>query len=368
MSDWLPEHQRHLLYTLAHVDSVIEHLAGTLYDYLRAGPLEFENRATAGRDDMLVKAIAPIPEAVPRLASDALNQLRSAMEHALFAEVVQLTGRDLTPEEAQAIEMPVTKDPKALSDWFKHKRRRTLDVLQESGVLNGRIAALQPHEAKDKQSHPLRVLAEHTNHSKHRTPAVAAVRLGTIIPDYVVPNFVIAGEYEDDSPLNVGDVLASGPAGIPVPMSVWPKLGIRRPHTGEWKVLLHELGQLETWVRSEALPLIIVGTTHVDPIPPQLNIDRGYATYAKARAEASAVPAVERHLLRIKGQGLRDDLPGVLKQKLPETPRETAEAFVAGLSDTAALELINRYMRIRKNRGELNAIAYLRRQVSANGQ
>jgi hypothetical protein len=199
-------------------------------------------------------------------------------------------------------------------------------------------------------------------------PAVAAVRLGTIIPDYVVPGLVIVGEYEDDSPLNVGDVLASVPAGVPVPMSIWPKLGIRRPHTGEWMVLMQELGQLEAWVRTEALPLIIVGTTEVDPIPTQLDLTRGYATYGEARAEAKGIPAVERHQLRIKGQGLRDDLPGVFEQKLPDVPRETVDAFVAGLSDDAAIELINRYMRVRENRGEPNAIAYLRRLVSAADQ
>lgn len=192
--------------------------------------------------------------------ADALNQMRSAIEHALFAEACHLTGRNLTPEEARAIEMPVTKDEKSLSEWFKHRRRRTLPVLQSSGVLGGRIGPLQPWKATDEQSHPLKVLAEYANHSKHRMPAVAAaVRLGTIIPDYVVPDLVIAGKYENDSPLDVGDVLASVPAGVYVPMSIWPKLGIRRPHTGEWIVLMQELREPEAWVRTEAVLLIIIG-------------------------------------------------------------------------------------------------------------
>lgn len=367
MNDWLPEHQRHLLYSLAHVDSVIDQLGDVLYGFLEAGPLDFENRVTDGREDVLIRAISPIPEAVPRLASDALNQMRSAVEHALFAEVEHLTGRKLEPEEAQAIEMPVTKDPKALTEWFKHKRRRTLPVLQSAGVLGGRIAALQPHEAPDEQSHLLKVLAEHTNLSKHRMPAVAAVRLGTIVPDHPAPGLVITGEYEDDSPLNVGDVLASVPAGVRVPMNIWPKIGIRRPHTGEWIVLIHELRQLETWVRTEAIPLIIVGSTDVEPIPPHLDITRGYTAYADARAEAKAVAAGERHQLRIAGKGVREDLPGVFKQMLPEIPRETVDAFVAGLSDADAVETISRYMRIRENRGDLHAVAYLRRLVSTKG-
>jgi len=311
-----------------------------------------------------IKAIAPIAEAVPRLASDAMNQMRSALEHAVFAEVVQLTGRELTQEEAQAIEMPVKTDENTLAERFKHRRRRTLPVLQASGDIGRRIAALQPYDVDDQQSHPLKVLAEYTNHSKHRMPAVAAVRLGTIVPDYVVPGLLIVGEYEDDSPLGVGDVLASVPAGVPVPMSIWPKVGIRRPHTGEWMVLMQELGQLETWIRTEALPQIITGSCDVELIPPQLDISGGYPT----SAEAGAIPAVERHQLRLMGQGLRDDLPGVFEQKLPEVPRETVDAFVAGLSDDAAIELMNRYMRVRENRGKSNAIAYLRRLISADEQ
>lgn len=368
MSDWLPEHQRHLLYTFAHIDSVIDHIGNVLHDFLDPGPLDFENRVADGREEVMIRSIAPIPEAVTRLASDALNQMRSAVEHALFAEVKHLTGRKLEPEEAQAIEMPVTKDHKALGDWFKHRRRRTLSVLHSSGVLGGRIAALQPHEVDDEQSHMLRVLAEHTNLSKHRMPAVAAVRIGAIVPDYPVPGLVVAGEYEDAIPLNAGDVLFSVPAGVQVPLNIWPKFGIRRPHTGEWMVLIHELRQLETWVRTEAIPLLITGTTDVVPLPPHLDITRGYASYADARAEAKAVPAGERHQLRIAGKGVRDDLPSVFEQMLPEIPRGKVDAFVSGLSDAAAIETISRYMRVRENRGELNAIAYLRRLVSAGEQ
>lgn len=366
MNDWLPEHQRHLLYTFAHIDSVIDHLGNLLHDFLEACPLDFENSLADEREEVLIRAIAPIPEAVPRLAADALNQMRSAIEHALFAEVEHLTGRKLEPEEAQAVEMPVAKDPKALADWFKHKRRRTLPVLQATGVLGERIGALQPHGAADEQSHLLKVLAEHTNLSKHRIPAVAAVRLGTIVPDYPAPGLVIAGEYEDDRPLNVGDVLVSIPAGVGVPMSIWPKLGIRRPHTGEWIVLIHELCQLESWVRTEAVPVIIVGTTDVSPIPPHLDINRGYTAYADARAEAKVVPAGERHQLRILGKGAREGLPAVFQQMLPNIPGAAVDAFVDSLSDADAVETIKRYMRVRENRGELHAVAYLRRLVSAS--
>lgn len=365
MNDWLPEHQRHLLYTLAHVDAVIDQLGAVLYDFLAAGPLDFENRVNDGRDHVLVKNIAPIPEAVPRLASDALNQMRAAIEHALFAEVGHLTGRKLEPEEAQAVEMPVAKDHKALSEWFKHRRRRALPVLQASGVLGDRIAALQPYMATDAQSHPLKVLAEHTNHSKHRMPAVAAVRLGTIVPDFPVPGLIIVGKYDDESPLSVGDVLASVPTGPPVPMSIWPKIGIRRPHTGSWIVLMHELRQVEEWVRVEAIPRIVLGATDVAPISPHLDITSGYERYADAHAAAQATAAAERHQIRVAAKGVREDLPGVFQQKLPDIAGDVVDAFVSSLPDAEVIELINRYKRVRDNRGERHANDYLRRKVSA---
>lgn len=174
MSNWLPAHQSHMLYTIAHADGLIERMGDALYDYLQVGPFELESRVRDGREEVVVRSVRPIPEAVSRLASDALNQLRSAMEHALYAEVEHLMGRSLDASEAQAIEMPVKTTPEALKVWFNHKRLRTLPELQAAGILGKRVEALQPFNADDDQAHPLKVLAEHTNLSKHRMPAVAA--------------------------------------------------------------------------------------------------------------------------------------------------------------------------------------------------
>lgn len=360
MNDWLPEHQRHLLYTLAHVDAVIEKLGEVIDDFLAPEPMKLENRVQDGLAVVLLGESSPLPEAVPRLASDAFNQMRSAVEHALYAEVEHLVGRKLDSEEAKGIEMPVKTDEPALAEWAGQKRRKTLPVLHLSGALGGRIADLQPY---DDDSHPLRVLAEHTNLSKHRMPAAAALRLGAIVPDFHVPGLVIAGEYQDDSPLSVGDVLASVPVGVQVPMSIWPKIGIRRPHTGGWMVLMHELRTLEEWVRTEAIPRIILGTTSVDPIPPHLDISRGYEEYADALAAARPLSAAERQQLGVMAKGVRQDLPGIFEQKLPDVLREVVDAFVAGLPDAAAVELIRRYKRVRDGRGERSAVEYLRRQL-----
>lgn len=355
-------HQSHMLYTLAHADGLIERMGDALYSYLKVGPFELEGRIVGERQELAVRSVSPIPEAVPRLASDALNQLRSAMEHALYAEVEHLMGHSLDASEAQAIEMPVKTSPAALRDWFKHKRLRTLPVLQASGVLGRRIEPLQPFTGEDDQAHPLKVLAEHTNLSKHRMPAVAAVRLGTIAPKFPFPGLIIS---QDDTALREGDVLASLPVGVHVPMDIWPKIGIRRPHTGAWMILVQELLELEAWVRTEALPLIIMGTTELDHIPPNLDISRGYSDHASAFAIAEKTPAAERYSHRIISHVVRQDLPGIFEQQLPDVPRETVNEFIAGLSDAGAVDVIERFVRVLEMRGEKSAVAYLRRQLAS---
>ena len=116
-------------------------------------------------------------------------------------------------------------------------------------------------------------------------------------------------------------------------------------------------------MRTQAFPLIIQGTTDVDPIPPHLDISVAYADYVDALAAAQCTPAAERHLLRHQGQEARRDLPEVFRQKLPDVPPETVEAFVSPLSEADSAAIFQRYLRVRENRGERSAIGYLRRQT-----
>jgi hypothetical protein len=361
LNEWLPAHQQHLLYTLAHADDVIDKVCTIIFDYVKANPLGLESRLNGAREEVVISSLAPIPQSVPRHAADAINQLRSALEHALSAEVEHLMGRTLEPLEAQSIEMPVPKNEAGLATWFSNGRRKTLPVLQADGVLGKRIAELQPFGSGKDSIHPLRLLAEHSNLAKHRKPAEYALRLGRIVPDFLVPGLNMARKYPDDRPFQAGDVLASVPAGQYVPMDIWPMVGIRRPHTGEWAVLTHELRDLESWVRVTALPKLIAGTTDVEPIPPHLDISKGYEDYPAALANAEPTPAAERLGLRLAGGNLRIELPGIFKQASPDMPLGLVDEFVQSLSDAEAVEVLNRYMRIRHGRGEPNAVAYLRR-------
>ncbi len=78
---WLPQHQEHALYTAAHIDAQILRLGQVLHPYLAADPLKLAQRLTPTTEEVVLAAIAPLPQAVPRLFADALNQTRNLMEH-----------------------------------------------------------------------------------------------------------------------------------------------------------------------------------------------------------------------------------------------------------------------------------------------
>jgi len=56
---WLPDHQLHVALTLGRANALVGDVAALLFDYLRPGPLEFQNLPRGDRQDVTVKAIAP---------------------------------------------------------------------------------------------------------------------------------------------------------------------------------------------------------------------------------------------------------------------------------------------------------------------
>ncbi len=73
---WLLDHQLHVVETLAHVDHTIGRLLRLTPDYTEHGTITFDVVSRADRVDVVVRGIAPLPQAIPRLVADALTQLR----------------------------------------------------------------------------------------------------------------------------------------------------------------------------------------------------------------------------------------------------------------------------------------------------
>jgi hypothetical protein len=230
------------------------------------------------------------------------------VEHTLFAEVEHALGRHLDEHESRRIEMPASTSVDDFDDWLRSRRRRDLAPLQDGSVLVGRIRDLQPYQRRDVDNHPLRVLAEHTNLAKHRTPGVAATLLAAVIPDVPGGDLRIAN-VEADHPIRAGHVLVSGPVDVRIPLAIWPKVSIKRPHTDTWHVLVKELSELEQWVRTVAVPYLITGTYELRPLPPHLDTSRGYIDIQSALSSAGETAAADRALKRIEVAVLRGESP-----------------------------------------------------------
>ncbi|MGI5238706.1 hypothetical protein [Dactylosporangium sp. CA-139066] len=271
-----------------HADELIDWAGQVLIDYLKPGPLELVNTADGELCHVRVARVAPLPAAVPRLVADALTQLRAAIEHTLFAEVEHQIGRRLDASEARRIEMPATTSNDGFSDWLRQRRRLDLLPLLDGSPLVARLRDLQPFNRRDADNHPLRVLAEHTNLAKHRTPAVAATFIAEVIPDVKDPDVVISPN--SGRQVLAGDTLVTGPLYKQRPISIWPKVSIQRPHTETWHVLMKELGYVEEWVRTTAIPTLVTGTRDVSPLPPQIDVGVGYGDIQEALSVARFTP------------------------------------------------------------------------------
>jgi len=142
---------------------------------------------------------------------------------------------------------------------------------------------------------------------------------------------------QEDRPVRAGDILVSGPVYVQVPVSIWPKVCIRRPHTGTWHVFMHELGELEDWVRRIAVPLLIVGRYDVDPLPPQFDTTVGHNDVRAALTSAGTVPANTRATKRIEAGTLRLALVEFLEPYAEGLDASRLQAWVGTLDDDAVL-------------------------------
>jgi hypothetical protein len=335
---WLPDHQLHVASTLGHVDDLIEQCSKILIDYLRPGPFEFENVRDGELVLTKIKTVRPLPEAVSRYVADALTQLRAAIEHTLFADVEHRLGRPLAHSEANSIEMPALEDSGKFDGWLKARRRSEIDAFVPGGELTRRIESLQPYQSDHPDEHPMRVLAAHTNHSKHRSPSVASTQLGVIVPDVLHPKLTLASGPERAA--RVGDVLATAPIQLRIGISIIPNVSIQRPHNGSWRVVMKELGALEEWVRTIAVPTLITGGPAAEVLPAQLDTTIGHTDMRAAIISARGLSAAERSEQLIVAESMRDELVEMLVNTTDLSDPET-RAWVEQLSDEAVLQRLD---------------------------
>jgi hypothetical protein len=335
---WLPPHQHHVLYSVAYADSLVARLSDALFPYIERGPFVLVERQSGVWSELVVQSIQPLPEAVPRLVSDALNQLRSAVEHALFAQLEHELGLALSEDDARFVEMPARLTSASFDSWINDKRRAFWKSAPET---LSRVRRLQPFWHVIPNEHPLALLAGHTNHAKHRAPALAAARLGAVVLDSDAAKAKVPLTPEH-RPVKSGDVLARVATGSGVAMSVWPTVSLQRPASDQWSVLMHEVNSLAEWVRLEALPILTAGKSDVDPIPPSLDVTVGYRTFSEAVAASLSTSSFDRNSDRLQAAVAIQTLEGILTGPPVSLESGIAIAWLSSLGDRDILERVDR--------------------------
>lgn len=265
---WLPPAHHRIVYTLAQVDKHLSRAAETYYRYAGTGkPFELEQQIENDRHVIRVAEVRPIPVSLALDTADALTQMRAAVEHTVYTEVEVQLGRALTSAERRRVEMPAHDTLQSFRDW--QKKQKSLSVFESGQPLGDRIESLQPFNSPTPNEHPMKLLAEHTNQAKHRTPLVAAARIGKVVPDRRTQTDVrVLTTNETTDPVQVGDEIGSVPRGAQISADIWPEVSIERPHTGSWHVLSTELQKIEEWCRLEAIPTLIgAPMAVVQPLP-----------------------------------------------------------------------------------------------------
>ncbi|MEU9749167.1 hypothetical protein [Streptomyces niveus] len=344
--DWIPERHLGAAATLAHADELIGQIGDLLFDYQAqiGGTLTLREVAAGSVSRTEVGHIAPIPRKVSLLVADALVALRAALEHALFAEVEFLEGGQLDERAAKLVEIPASDTYEKFDEWMRKRAKNSPPSLRAGSELARRIEGIQPFQrVNEPHSHPLARLTVHTNHAKHRTPAITAVRLAAMYRDDQLPRSMRDLPTRPEEPIRVGDVIAETPLGTKVPVTLFPTVGINRPGTDRWPVLMTELDEIARWVRTQAVPRLITGGDLPEPaLPARYEISVGQEDERAAIAAGSMISAPERHKQRLDAANARARLVDLIGRIKGAPNVADMAAWAEHLTDEEVLERMSR--------------------------
>lgn len=344
MHHWLPDHQLGVAAALSHADEVVGQVAEVLFAYQTRpdGTFELEEQLAFPNTRTVVTHVAPMPRKVSLLVADALVALRAALEHALFAEVEFRDG-PLDEKAARVVEIPASHNAENFESWVKGRVKHGPASLHPDSDLVKRIEGLQPFNRKDTENHPLARLVLHTNHAKHRTPAVTAVRIAAVYEEDQMPRSVRSLPSRPEVPLRVGDVIAETPFGTRVPVTLFPTIGINRPGTDRWPVLMQELDEIFHWVRTQAVPRLVTGVAPPSPeLPTRYDIAVGHVDERRALLAGATISAAERHKRRLGAASVRIDMVDTLGQMDGSPSAAQIAAWLDHLTDEEVLERMSR--------------------------
>ncbi|MCA1007439.1 hypothetical protein LCL87_17110 [Rhodococcus hoagii] len=299
-AEWLPDYALPLLYKVARADALSADLMDVLTDYGKSGdPLDLESRVRNGREYLHLTSVKQPPPLVGLLFGDAINQLRSTLDHAVLMLVEAAGGRELESEALRQTAFPICRDESKYNKWCR-ARKALVPELGPGTPLSERLRALQPFHPGEMDTdapvpqpdqsmplfktpvdetgaplvdhHPLIGLAEWSNYDKHRRLNVAVVRsvFAGIAVDPMSP--VQDPSYEwhaDGQRFEVGKDILSVPQGQLVAFDLYPYPAIQRPHTDLWRPIPAELHLYQRYVCEMVLPYLFTGVRNAGPMPSQ---------------------------------------------------------------------------------------------------
>lgn len=343
--NWLPEHHLPVAATLAHADDLIAQVGSVLFSCQAEsdGLFEIREESDGTVNRAIVASLAPIPRKLPLLVADALVSLRGALEHTLFAEIEYRDGK-LGEDWARLVEIPAKLDHHAFVGWRKRRDRKGPPSLSASSQLMRTIESLQPfHRLKTPADHPLARLVSYSNHAKHRTPAVAAVMLPVVYREDRLPRSFADLPRREERPLQVGEVVFESPVGELVPLALHGTVGLNRPGTDLWPVLMHELRDLAEWVRKQAVPRLVTGgDPPADELPANFDISVGHDNERRAIGEGTHTTAYERQLVRLKAASARPSLVEFVGMAPGSPDQDLIIRWAEQLTDEQAIERVER--------------------------
>lgn len=271
------------------------------------GPLELEQTRSGGRFTAAVRSIRPVPPLLWLLFSEGVNHLRAALDNVVWHMAEQHYGA-IDTSAAPRVALPIHADQGRFERWCGRVSKACLDALVPGSTLGDRILALQPFVDTEsavpssnefvaqtqgvsvERAHALLLLQGYSNADKHRAIRVAVTR--TSASRFDQP---LLGQHLAFKELQVGDVLASGDWGQPVPMETSTAVMIARPEPFLALVApAKELGRLHRYVADVAVPMLVLGLTAPGGLPPQVDLHDTGQTSSERLSSGTWPEALER--------------------------------------------------------------------------
>lgn len=272
-------------------------------------PLDLKQlRRSDGKVRTVVLAVRPIPPVISMLFSEAIHHLRAMLDNTVWHLVVEQAG-PLDEQAARAVAMPTYAEAEKFAEWAGRIRRRVPELGQGTSMIHQRIEALQPFadEARvasigpvlaalmgveAEQVHPLLLLQSYSNLDKHRAIAIMVGR--TMVTTGGLPFLVQDRSFRH---ISVGTAIApDGTWGTPVPIESSAAVMVERP--APWTAAVSpatEAQRLRDWVRDEALPRLITGSSKVEtPLPLTVELGDDGRTLRERIADPDRDGALER--------------------------------------------------------------------------